>query len=705
VIGIGFRVSLEMQKRVSPGDLAMIVPLETARSADPLPSGRKTIARIHLLGAMRATSYLGNDILPKGRKAKALLGCLCLASGQKLARSRLASMLWDRVSDFQARASFRQAYRELVVAFGPLAKELISGDRETIVLNKDACWIDALAILEPEMAQNAHRSELAAYCSGELLEELGGVSVSFDHWLLGERTRFIEQRRALLEAELSHARGQNRDANERADIARRLIMFDAAHEGASRILMRALADLGERAQALREYARLRGVLRNSLDVEPSPETNALYEAIRMFTGREERDDSVVAPVAAPRKKGVKATPHEPVRNRLRVGVLPFLATGTIADDSLALSLSQEISAALARFRWFDVIAPVALIRGAAAGAEDTFRQNELDYVVDGALSGGGEKYQISVRLLDLTKYATPVWSDRFELDLNELHKLDEVVTAPIAARIDPIILFIEGQPKRREKPGATTRIMQAIPMIYTWEREKFERAGELIDEALEIEPNNAMVLAWAAHWRMSHVGQGWTTDARGYLESAEELCLRAIRIDPDNAEALGIYAHTCSWKKDFDSALHHFDRALRSNPNLAWVWALSAMTHCYVGKPDEALRRMDRYRALAPFDPYFCFFESIYATAYLFRGDYKDAIVYGRRAAKANPQFINGYKPLIASLGHLGELEEARTYVDKVLAMEPEFTARQFGEVYPFKRQVDRERYCEGLRLAGVPEG
>ena len=57
---------------------------------------------------------------------------------------------------------------------------------------------------------------------------------------------------------------------------------------------------------------------------------------------------------------------EPNRNRLRVGVLPFLATGPLGNDGLALSLSQEIGAGLARFRWFDVISPMALMRRAAA---------------------------------------------------------------------------------------------------------------------------------------------------------------------------------------------------------------------------------------------------------------------------------------------------------------------------------------------------
>jgi DNA-binding SARP family transcriptional activator len=663
----------------------------------------RRVARIHILGAMRATSYLGQDILPRGRKARAILGCLCLAGGERIARSRLAGMLWDRVPDFQGRASFRQAYRELVVAFGPLAEELISADRETIVLNTSACWIDALAVVSPEAAANVSRSELAALCTGELLEELDGISVSFDHWLLGERTRFVERRRGVLEAELSEARGENTDAHQRAEIARRLIMFDPTHEGASRILMQALADMGERAQALREYARCREALNMTLDVEPSSETHALYEAIRMFSGRDEREQVTQAP---PRRKRPKAAAPAPNRSRLRVGVLPFLANASPRDESLALSLSQEIAAALARFRWFDVIAPIALKRreGGHGLSDELLRPNELDFVLDGALIGHGERYQISVRLLDLTRYASPVWSDRFEFGADELHLVDERVTGKIVSRIDPVILFIEGQPKRREKAGAHGLLLRAIPLIYSMERKKFEEAGELIERAMKIEPEDGMVLTWAAYWQLWRVGQRWTADSERTLSTAQKLCLTAMRVDPENAEAAGIYAHCCSWRRDFDSAITYFDRSLRLNPNLAYIWALSAPTYCYIGKPDEALRRLDRYRELAPFDPYSFFFENAYTMAHMFNRDYEQAVTCGRRVVKANPEFINAYKPLIAALGHLGLVDEAKDNLKAVLAREPTFSIKEFIATYPFKREMDREHYVEGLRLGGVPE-
>jgi len=684
---------------------SLIVPLEGAATTKRNRQPSLPIVRIHILGAMRATTYLGDDFLPRGRKARAILGCLCLASGARVTRGRLAAMLWDRVTDFQARASFRQAYRELVVALGSLADELVFADRETVRLNTDLCWIDALAVMAPEpSAEGSLRSDLVSLCTGELLEELDGVSASFDQWLLGERTRFTERLRAQLEAELKEVHSTNPDASARAEIARRLISFDATHEGGSRILMRALADMGERAQALREYARCREALKRSLDVEPSPETNALYEAIRMFSGSEDAEGHV--PSSGLRKAQNGEPSHD--RNRLRVGVLPFLSMQSNVNDDLAFSLSQQIAAALARFRWFDVIAPVSLARRSPARmvSDDLLRRNELDYIVDGSLSGNGEKYHIDVRLLDLTRYATPVWSARFEVGVNSLHELDELVTTRIVGQIDPVILYIEGKPKRRERYGAMGLLLLAVPMIYSMEHEKYEEAGRLINQALEMEPDNAMALAWAAYWQVFYVGQGWTKDVAEAFKTAQKYALLAIKNDPDNAEALGIYAHICSFlDQDFEKAIYYFDRALRLNPSLAFIWAWSAPTYCYIGKPEIALQRLDRYRELAPFDPYYSWFENFYTIAYTFLAEYEKAVVVGRRVAESNPGYSNGYKPLIAALGYLGHFEEAKRYVAKLLELEPGFTIKLFGQVYPIKKDSDRERYMQGLRLGGVPEG
>jgi DNA-binding SARP family transcriptional activator/Tfp pilus assembly protein PilF len=697
-----------MSKKVLPTDRSTVIHLglERTHEGGHQHTLGRSIVRIHVLGSMRATTYLGANVLPRGKKARAILGYLSVTSGGRASRSRLAGMLWDRASDAQARSSFRGALHELSLAMGPLADELISADREIVKLNAKVCWIDATAVLAPEVGSaSASRSELSALCNGELLEELDGISTSFDQWLLSERTRFNQQLSDLLEGELNELTESKADLKQVIPNVRRLIAFDPTHEGASRALMRALMKSGERVQALREYERCRKALRKALDVDPSPETRALGDAIRTFSqGGDARRKPIPSSAFLEKDSKVQLAPAH--RRRLRLGVLPFLATRAKDDQNLALSLSQEVAAGLARFRWFDVIAPASLARKPSAHlSEDLLRRKELDYVVDGALSGNGKRFQISVRLLDVTQFASPVWSDRFELAMDELHQLDERVTARIVGRIDPVILFIEGSPKRPKNYGATGLLLRAMPLMYSMERDKYERAGELINLALKKDPDNAMVLAWGAHWQVYHVGQGWSQNPKQSFSIAQKYALDAIRLDPENAEALGIYGHVCSFlDKDFDSALHYFERALRVNPNLAFVWSLSALTYCYIGEPEIALERLERHRDLTPIEPYPALFDNPYAIAYLIKGDYEQAAVFGRRVAKTRPEFVNGYKPLLAALGHLGRRDEAGSYVAKLLSLEPSFTVQRFGQVYPFRHAKDREHYMKGLSLAGVPE-
>jgi len=608
-------------------------------------------------------------------------------------------MLWDRVSDDQARTSFRQALAELTFALGPFATELISTGRATIRLNIDACWIDALALLESSYSES-RPSDLAVLCTGELLEGLDDVSSTFSHWLLQQRITLTEKLRDPLDCVLQKIHQRGFEPEKVAGVARRVISFDPTHQGASRALMDALAQLGEATEALHEYDRCREALMKTLHVQPSIELKRTYESI---LARAERIPQ--SGIQRSAKSGNNVQRLVPNRSRLRVGVLPFEAHDSESEHSLASSLSHGIAAALARFRWFDVIAPASIIDIHLAHALNNPPRQQLDYAVDGFVSRRGERLEINVRLLDLSQSTQPAWSHRFELAGEELHRLNDLVVDRIVASIDPVILFIEAQPQPKERYGTTGMLLEAIPLIYSMERNKFELAAQLIERALEIEPDNSMAFTWSAYWHLWHIGQCWTPDPAGMLSKVQGLCVKALEVDPENSEAMGIYAHTLSWKREFDSAVLFFDRALRLNPNLAYIWALSAPTYCYIGEPENALKRLSRHLDLSPRDPYSgSFFETFLTIAHTFRRDYERAVVVGRRAVKANPDFINGYKPLISSLGHLGRSSDVKPFVAKLLSLEPDFTVEKFRQNYPFKFRRDLDNYCEGLRRSGIPE-
>jgi tetratricopeptide (TPR) repeat protein len=85
-----------------------------------------------------------------------------------------------------------------------------------------------------------------------------------------------------------------------------------------------------------------------------------------------------------------------------------------------------------------------------------------------------------------------------------------------------------------------------------------------------------------------------------------------------------------------------------------------------------------------------------------------DALAWLRRSIEANRNFPIAHFLLAAALALLGELDQARAAAQGGFALNPGFTMH----IYCTNAVSDnptylagRERICEGMRLAGVPEG
>jgi predicted ATPase/DNA-binding SARP family transcriptional activator len=106
---------------------------------------------------------------------------------------------------------------------------------------------------------------------------LGGLAES--EWAAGRREELRRRRREMLLAlgQLHSAVGAHARA---AQTYRQLILDDPYQERAHRELMRALARMGERAQALHTFEGLSELLERELGALPSPETAALAERVR-----------------------------------------------------------------------------------------------------------------------------------------------------------------------------------------------------------------------------------------------------------------------------------------------------------------------------------------------------------------------------------------------------------------------------------------
>ncbi|WP_073130734.1 BTAD domain-containing putative transcriptional regulator [Muricoccus roseus] len=643
------------------------------------PDQPAPFVRVSLLGPVRAWDGEGGEIAIPGRKPRALLGILLMARGRPVSRARLAALLWERSAEAEARGSLRQAVLELTRAFG--AVPLLRRDGESLRADPACCVVDALTL----PAGGAPPDGMPA-----LMDGLEGIGEGFDDWLQAERDAFLADLRARQEARLEALAEDPARSEEAIQAARGLVALDPSHEPGWRALMLLLASAGNRAQALAEYERCEAALRRALDLEPSAETQQLAARLR-------------APSRAALLPPAPPPPSED--GRLRVGVIPARLSAGQAHHPLTAAYAHDVALELVRYRHFDVLHPSALEAGGVPSSE-AFRGLGLDYIVTTAIRREAEGSSLVLSLLEVSGPARPIWSARAPLG-GTADELDSEALGRLVARLEPVILHTEGtRPVPKRVTDASAIVLRAIPLMFSMEAPRFFRAGEMLADAVTREPENAMAAAWAAQWHVFQIGQSWAPDPAAALEEAERLAVLAMSLDPESAEAAAIYGHVASFlHKDFDSAAYYLGRSLELNPHQASSWALSAATQTYSGSPKEALRQLERYRSLAPCHPHDRILSQVFTTAYAVGGDFEMALSFGRRAVRAAPGFVNGYKPVLSALGHLGLAREARPLIEALLRLEPRFNVAEFVSTYPFRRPEDREAYAEGLLRAGAPKG
>ncbi|WP_431285299.1 hypothetical protein ACQW02_11070 [Humitalea sp. 24SJ18S-53] len=625
-------------------------------------------------------------VLPRGRKAQALLAILALADGPT-SRRDLAGLLWSRAADEQARGSLRQALLDIQSALGriPGPPMLLAG-REDVALPSAVRWVDA----EQVQAADAANPSALDLLRAPLLEGMEGIDPAFDRWLLARRAALSQAATDLARLLFSHA------PSEAAAI--RLLGFDAADEPAAAALILARARAGDPASARAALVRLRLAMA-AQGRAPAAATEALLLA----------GPATMPEVVAPARAVVAPAPKAAPRRGARLGVLPLAALPDAAW--MADALAESLTAALSRFRWLFVADPQSLgvaVRREPADPCLVARTAGLDLALSGQIQLGGGILRVALRLTDLRPPQTVVWAERFQVSSDKLAGFEEEIAAAVVARVDPELLLLEArraQAAPPTDPSAYELLLRAIPGLTALDRDGFDAAGVLLEQACAADPGFAAAQAWYAAWFLFQVGQGWAPDQASAMLRAEALARRAIALDPADAQALTICGHVRAYlhhRPEEGAALH--DRALAMNPNLAMAWVFSGLAECYAGRHEEALRRMARYKELAPLHPFGFFFDGALLVPLMLLRRHAEAAAAARDVAELNPAFSFPLRPWLACLGHLGDKAEARSVLARLLALEPGLTVTAALRRAPL-RAADVAHYAEGLRLGGLEMG
>ncbi|WP_299847777.1 hypothetical protein [uncultured Paracoccus sp.] len=307
------------------------------------------------------------------------------------------------------------------------------------------------------------------------------------------------------------------------------------------------------------------------------------------------------------------------------------------------------------------------------------------------LSEGGGRRQLWTGHRDLSS-AKEMATDNAEL-LQLANELVEIVGD----------LLIDNRRRPPESSLADHFSRVAIRKMFRIRPDTVREADELLEKACQISPRG-LYYAWRAQLRTIQRVERHSPDTAALQESGAWFAARAMELEPNNSMVLATVANThLHLLGNPASCLELAGRSVALNPAnpMAW-WALSS-ARLYSGKARQAYADAIRARDLARLSPNRFWWDQQQFGAAMLLGRIPEALRLLENVIAQCPDFRPPLRYLVALNAHLGEEDRAIGYAEQLKKLEPDFSIEQMiGDNHYPASLIRRAGYLDIDRLAGL---
>ena len=445
---------------------------------------------------------------------------------------------------------------------------------------------------------------------------------------------------------------------------------------------------------------VRDQIRDKLDIALEDlgehEVKNIARPVRVF--RVPIEPSAVTQTSGPAEKAAGSDS----RVRPSIAVLPFDNMSSDSEQEFfSDGLTEDLITELSRFGDLTVISRTSTFtyKGKSVKVQEV-ADDGVRYVVEGSVRRAGKRVRVTVQLIDATAGGDHIWAERYDRDIEDIFDLQDEITQTIASTIPGRVEEVERvRPNRPSDLAAYDYVIRGKILHHRGTREDNAEARELLDKAIELDPDYAH--AWA--WKACLLGQAWSrgfiSDAGGGLAGAGDAIKKAHALDPNDSECHRLMAALSLLERNFEQAEYHQQRGIALNPNYDLIVVQNGELYTWTGRADDGAEWIIKAMRLNPFHPER--FWSHLGRAYFVANRYEESIDAFRRIV--NPD--GGQKSFIAAChAALGRQEKARSMAEEVLETEPEFSSFAFVESLPYRDESDRVHHRNALIKAGLPE-
>lgn len=407
------------------------------------------------------------------------------------------------------------------------------------------------------------------------------------------------------------------------------------------------------------------------------------------------------PVATGVLSGAPALPDKP-----SIAVLPFSnMSGDPEQEYFADGITEDIITALSHHRWFFVIARNSsfVYKGRAADVKHVARELGVRYILEGSVRRAGQRVRITGQLIE-AETGNHLWAERFDRELADIFTIQDEIAQSVVAAIEPEMLLTEGKRAFRKHVGNLDAFDHFIRAMWHFSQitpEDHNQAVALLRRAIELDPNLAQAHMALARTLNGRIWYGWSDTVDSDIQETYAAASRAVALDDRDPYSHYALCWASLLRNIHPQALAEAQRSIDLNPNFALGFFALGLVRVHIGRFTEALDSLLRSLRLNPNDPQAGSFMSFVSLAHYHQENYDEAVHYGELSVRARRPYM-ALRVLLASLGQLGRIEEARPLVEEFMSREPKDPQRHFEATTPYLDLKYREHLAEGLHRAGV---
>ena len=397
-----------------------------------------------------------------------------------------------------------------------------------------------------------------------------------------------------------------------------------------------------------------------------------------------------------------------------IAVLPFTnMSGDPEQEYFSDGISEDIITDLSKLGGLLVISRNSSFsyKGRSVDVRAVGRDLGARSVLEGSIRRAGNRVRISAQLIDATNGAH-LWADRYDRDLTDIFAVQDDVTRRI---VHALKVTLSPAEKARLADSGTPNIdaydcyLRGRELLavnpknretFDKNRETFEQSTKFFMKALGLDPSYSQAYAGLSVAYNLDYQNRWSDDPDNSLRLAKHNAELAIEKDPNEPFARLVSSWAAIFEKDLDRAKSEADIALSLNPNSSGAYVNLGHIHTLSGRPLEAIPALERASRLDPaFRSRHLHFLGM---AYLLAGKYETAAALLRERILLVPGTDFSRVLLASTLGHLGEVDEARRIWKELKEINPKYSFSEHFARQPFKKEEDVRRIAEGLTRAGI---